>query len=77
MMFLQNFLWADYFGRANLGSIRGLVNPMVLVIGGIGAPLAGYVRDATGSYDSIWWASVGLMLFGAVVVVLTPAPEKP
>jgi MFS family permease len=77
MMFLQNFLWADYFGRANLGSIRGLVNPMVLVIGGLGAPLAGYVRDATGSYDSIWWAGVGLMLFGAIVVVLTPAPKKP
>ncbi len=77
MMFLQNFLWADYFGRANLGSIRGLVTPIMLVIGGIGAPLAGYVRDIMGTYDPIWWVGVGLMLFGAIVVAMTPAPKKP
>ena len=41
MMFLQNFIWADYFGRANVGSIRGLVMPINLAVGGMfGTPQA-------------------------------------
>ena len=77
MMFLQSFIWADYFGRESVGSIRGLVNPINLVVGGLGAPAAGYVRDITGSYDPAWWAGVGLMTFAAVLTVATPAPKKP
>ena len=77
MMFLQNFIWADYFGRDSVGSIRGIVNPINLVVGGLGAPAAGYVRDITGSYDPAWWAGVALMTFGAVLTVLTPPPRKP
>ena len=74
MMFLQNFIWADYFGRQNVGSIRGFVNPINLAVGGLGAPAAGYVRDIMGTYDPAWWAGVALMAFAAVLVVSTPAP---
>ena len=77
MMFLQNFIWADYFGRESVGAIRGIVNPINLVVGGLGAPAAGYVRDITGSYDPAWWAGVALMTFGAVLTVLTPPPRAP
>ncbi|MXZ02469.1 MAG: MFS transporter [Chloroflexi bacterium] len=76
MMFLNNFIWADYFGRAHVGGIRGLANPINLVIGGIGAPAAGYVRDWTGSYDPAWWVGVGLMSAAALLIVLTRAPQK-
>ncbi len=76
LLFLQNYLWADYFGRRHLGSIRGLVMPITLVIGGIGAPVAGYVRDATGSYNAMWWAGVGLLLVGALSLARTNAPER-
>ena len=77
LLFLQSFLWADYFGRANLGKIRGVVTPIMLVIGGVGAPLAGYVRDATGSYNAIWWVGVIVLFLGAVTILGTPAPRKP
>ncbi len=76
MMFLQNFIWADYFGRESVGAIRGVVNPINLVVGGLGAPAAGYVRDITGSYDPAWWAGVALMTFGAVLTILTPPPRR-
>jgi len=76
MMFLNNFIWADYFGRGSVGGIRGLANPINLVIGGIGAPAAGYVRDWTGSYDPAWWVGVGLMSAAALLIVLTRAPRK-
>ena len=76
MMFLNNYIWADYFGRANVGGIRGLANPINLVIGGIGAPAAGYVRDITGSYDPAWWVGVGLMAGAAFLMVMTGIPRK-
>ena len=76
MMFLNNYIWADYFGRANVGGIRGLANPINLVVGGIGAPAAGYVRDWTGSYDPAWWVGVGLMSGAALLMVLTRAPRR-
>ncbi|MBI4220979.1 MAG: MFS transporter [Chloroflexi bacterium] len=76
MMFLQNFMWADYFGRRHLGSIRGIVTPITLVVGGAGAPVAGYVRDATGSYDSIWWTGVTLMVLASIAMALTLPPRK-
>ena len=77
MMFLQNFIWADYFGRESVGSIRGLVNPINLVVGGLGAPVAGYIYDFTGTYDPAWWVGVALMVFAALLTIATPAPKKP
>lgn len=78
LMLMQNYLWADYFGRRHLGSIRGAVMPLTLISGGIGAPLAGFVRDVTGSYVPIWIAAIGLMTVGAAVMAFTPPPrEKP
>ena len=76
MMFLNNYIWADYFGRGSVGAIRGLVNPINLVVGGIGAPAAGYVRDITGSYDPAWWVGVGLMSAAALLTIFTGAPRK-
>ena len=33
MMFLQNFIWADYFGRERVGAIRGFAMPINLHCG--------------------------------------------
>jgi predicted MFS family arabinose efflux permease len=77
MMYMQNIIWADYFGRVHLGAIRGLVNPITMIMSAAGAPIAGYVYDITGSYNPVWWTSIGLMLLGAVVIVVTPPPKAP
>ena len=76
MMFLNNFIWADYFGRENVGAIRGLANPINLAVGGLGAPAAGYAYDFIGSYEPMWWAGVILMAAGTALAILTPAPKK-
>ncbi len=76
MMFLQNFIWADYFGRQSVGSIRGFVNPINLAVGGLGAPAAGYVRDILGTYDPAWWAGVALMGLASALVMSTSAPGR-
>lgn len=74
LMLMQNYLWAAYFGRRHLGSIRGAVTPITLLLGGAGAPLAGYVRDLTGSYTSVWLTAIGVMVVGALTLALTPPP---
>lgn len=76
-MMMQNYLWAEYFGRRYQGSIRGAVTPITLLFGGAGPPIAGYVRDAVGSYDPVWYVAVGLMLLGAVAIATTPPPVHP
>ena len=76
-MLMQNYLWAEYFGRRYQGSIRGAVTPITLLFGGAGPPLAGYVRDAVGSYEPVWYVAVVLMVLGAVVVATTPPPRRP
>lgn len=75
LMLMQNLLWAEYFGRAHLGSIRGAVMPITLVGGGLGAPIAGYVRDATGDYTLVWLVATGMMVLGAGAIALTPPPR--
>jgi cyanate permease len=73
-LLLQNYIWAAYYGRQNLGAIRGVVQPITLLFGGIGPPLAGYVRDASGSYDGVWWAGLALVLLGAFTLATSPRP---
>tara|TARA_B100000678_G_C18201115_1_gene499491 strand:+ start:84 stop:350 length:267 start_codon:yes stop_codon:yes gene_type:complete len=76
LMFIHSFIWADYFGRKNLGQIRGKVTPFILIIGGAGAPVAGYVRDFTGSYELVWFIGMFMMFFSAVLFFTCKKPEK-
>lgn len=76
-LFMQSYIWADYFGRRHQGAIRGAIMPLMLLFGGIGSPLAGYVRDVVGTYDPVWAVAVGLMLLGGLVVLITPKPRHP
>jgi MFS family permease len=76
---VQIYIWAAYFGRAFLGSIRGLVLPIFLVAQGISVPMIGYIYDQTGSYNNAWWLVLGLLLTSAVIVtsVLPPKHKGP
>lgn len=76
LFLLQNYVWADYFGRAHLGRIRGVVMPVTLLFSGIGAPLSGYIRDATGTYTGMWITGIVLCLTGAGLLALTPPPRR-
>ncbi len=46
---VHSYIFDTYFGRAFLGSIRGIVLPVMLISAGIGAPLVGCNHDNTGS----------------------------
>jgi len=73
-MQMQNLIWPAFFGRAHVGSIRGVVMPITLVVSALSAPFAGYVYDTTGSYTPVWWAAVGLMSLGGLLSLSVRRP---
>jgi MFS family permease len=74
-MIVQSYIFAAYYGRAFLGAIRGIVMPITLLSAGIGGPLSGYLRDATGSYISSWWMILGVYLVSAGLMAITTPPK--
>ena len=42
--------WADYFGRAHFGAIRGIALPAQVLAQAVGPVLSGALHDLTGSY---------------------------
>ncbi len=75
LVILQNSIWPIYFGAAHIGSIRGAALPLTLAFGMAGAPLAGAVKDATGSYLPIWWVALAGLVFAAALMFSTRRPE--
>jgi len=67
---VQSLLWADYFGRHFLGSIRGYTAPFQL-IAQIGGPIfAALVFDATGTYSYAFLLFIASYMLGAVMVLI-------
>ena len=54
-MLLNAQLWPAYFGRRNIGAIRGAALPLTLAFSGAGSAATGMIFDATGSYAPAWW----------------------
>lgn len=72
---LTSGIVAQIFGVRYMATLFGVVFFSHQVGSFIGVWLGGYVYDQTGSYDSVWWLSVALGLFAAVVHL--PINEKP
>jgi MFS family permease len=73
---LQSQIWADYYGRTFLGSIRGTLAPFNL-ISSLGGPLfTAFVFDVAGSYDGAFWAFVTTLPLGVVLLYFAKPPER-
>jgi sugar phosphate permease len=71
--FLNAKIWADYYGRAFIGSIRGILTP-IQVVSGLGGPLmAALLYDETQSYD-VSFAFCVLALVVATTAILLARP---
>ena len=74
---LSSLIWANYFGRGSLGTIRGVFLPVTQVLGAVSPVFAGYVFDSTGSYDKAFLVFGGCFAVGAVVMLLAKRPGAP
>ena len=69
-------VYAEYFGRESLGSIRGAVAPVQMTFNAIGPVLAGLAFDVTGSYVRIFWAYAAVLLLAAVWMAFARPPRS-
>ena len=75
---LTSGLVAHIFGPAHMSMLFGIVFMSHQFGGFLGAWLAGWVFDALGSYDVMWWLSVALGLISAALhwpIVERPVPR--
>ena len=74
---LVRLAWADYYGREHLGTIRGFT--MSAQIGGqaAGPVLAGFMFDATGSYQLPLLVFTGAATLAAILALFATPPKLP
>ncbi|MCH7565525.1 MAG: hypothetical protein IH968_17065 [Gemmatimonadetes bacterium] len=74
---LVRLAWADYYGREHLGTIRGF--SMSAQIGGqaVGPVLAGFMFDATGSYQMPLLVFTAAAALAGIVALFATPPRLP
>jgi len=69
---LRPSLVREHFGRARFGTIFGFLMASSMFGGVIGPPLAGWVYDLSGRYQSIWFVYAGLVLIACFAILTSP-----
>ncbi|HEX6318145.1 MAG TPA: MFS transporter, partial [Burkholderiales bacterium] len=66
--------WADYFGRANFGAIRGLALSAQVLAQASGPLLSGALHDLTGDYQASLYGFAGLSLLSVAAALAARRP---
>jgi len=75
-MVLRELVWANYFGRTFLGTIRGVVMPINLISMAGGPLFAAWLRDWTGSYQLPYSIFVVTGITGTIFIFAAKPPKK-
>lgn len=70
-------LFADRFGVASLGTVRGLIQPFSAVMGALAIRFAGEVFDRTGHYALLFQVMILLHLIAAALIWASRSAPKP
>lgn len=77
MVALNQVIYADYFGRAQMGLIRGSVQPLQLGMNAAGPFVTGLWFDQTGSYVAPFSLFAVLFLLAGLAFAFSPYPRAP
>jgi len=69
--------WADYFGRASFGAIRGVALTMQVTAQAAGPLVSGLLRDLTGNYYLSLECFAALSFLSVLLALLARAPKPP
>ena len=69
---MHPYLNSQYFDSTIISHVNGAQMPLFLPFGLMGAPLAGYVYDQTGSYDVVLIALAATLSLAALLVLRLP-----
>jgi MFS family permease len=70
-------MFPDYFGISSYPKIMGNVRLAWAFVGALGAPIAGYVRDTTGSYMLAFQGVIVLIAVGLICLFFAKPPVHP
>ena len=76
IVLVQNIIWANYFGRENLGSITGVATTILMVGNGLGPVPLGVARDLFGSYNVALFLLASLPFCLGLGSLLVGKPQK-
>ena len=74
LLTLLPIAWADYYGRASYGAIRGVALSVQVLAQAFGPFLSGILRDQLGSSDPALWCFVALSILSVVAALLAHPP---
>lgn len=60
---------AVLFGSANYGRVMGMMNPLIMPLTLVGAPLAGFIFDIRGAYDGAFLLFAGGLCIGLALLL--------
>jgi MFS family permease len=74
---MHSMIFATYFGRQSLGTIRGIASPIQMGLNALGPVLGGLAYDITGSYFLAFAGFAMLYVVSATLMVFVtrPAPR--
>jgi MFS family permease len=70
-------IFPNYFGISNYPKIMGTARLFWAFVGGAGAPLAGYIRETTGSYLPAFRVALVIVAAGLICLIFAKAPIHP
>ena len=73
---LRELIWANFFGRASLGTVRGTSMFFSNLFAASGAPFFGFLHDATGSYNLSFTIFAGALFTSSILILLARPPLK-
>jgi MFS family permease len=74
---LREVIWANFFGRTSLGTVRGLSLLFSYLFAASGAPFFGFLHDRMGSYRVSFTIFACALFTSAFLVLLAKPPVKP
>jgi cyanate permease len=76
LLTLLPIAWADYYGRASFGAIRGIALSVQVLAQASGPLLSGILRDRSGGYDLSLRCFAVLSCLSVVAALLARAPRQ-
>ena len=73
---LREVVWANFFGRASLGTVRGLSMFFSHLFAAGGAPFFGFLYDRMGSYNFSFTIFSCALFTSAFLILLAKAPNR-
>lgn len=74
---IREVVWANFFGRASLGTVRGISLFFSHLFAASGAPFFGFLFDATGGYDLSFAVFAAALFTSSILILLARPPIKP